>query len=105
MDYNKETLDNLVHHTLGLHDSLQEQYNSVIEIAFTAAVGKDKKIKFVSRLYLYDLEVIGIYLDDTDTMTVIHTDGEIALEELNLDSKHTILSILRSGTYFVENKD
>lgn len=105
MDYSKQMVENLVLNTLGMHDSLQSQYDSVIEVAFTAAVGKEKKIRFISRLYLYDLEVIGIYIDDTDTMTVIHTDGEIALEELNLDSKHTILSILRSGTYFVENKD
>lgn len=93
---------NLIQNTLAMHDALQLQYDSVIEIAFTSAVGKGKKIKFRNTLYLYDLEITGIYLDKTGTMMVIHTDGEIQLYELNLDSKHTILTILWSGTYLVE---
>lgn len=103
MAYNEETVKCLVQNALQMHDALDLQYNSVIEVAFTAAVGQGKRIRFVKSLYLYELEVIGIYIDDTDTMTVMHTEGEIALYELNLDSKHTILSILHSGTYFVED--
>ncbi|MEE3385182.1 MAG: hypothetical protein VZR36_08890 [Prevotella sp.] len=85
-----------------MHDALQLQYDSVIEIAFTSVVGKGKKIKFRNIFYLYDLEVTGIYLDETGTMMVIHTDGEIPLYELNLDSKHSILLSLWGGTYLVE---
>ena len=33
-------VENLVQNTLAMHDALQLQYDSVIEIAFTSAVGK-----------------------------------------------------------------